>query len=204
MKAGSTFITAIVLAAGFSRRMGRPKLVLPWGKTTVIEQVVGRLLEAGVEDVLVVTGGARSEVEDALSGIPVRIAFNPRLEQSEMIDSLQLGLQNIDPNAEAVLIVLGDQPQLKVETIRKILEAHQSGSANLVIPSFQNRRGHPWLVGRALWPEILEIHPPGTLRDFLSKFGDLAVYIDAEEDSILRDLDTPGDYAREKPAAEEN
>ena len=70
-------VGAVVLAAGRSRRMGRPKMILPWGETTVIGQVVNVLLAAGVDDLLVVTGGAREDVESALVDMPVRTIFNP-------------------------------------------------------------------------------------------------------------------------------
>ena len=70
-------VAAVVLAAGQSRRMGRPKLVLPWGDTTVIGRVVQALLEAGLNEIVVVTGGARRQVEAALAGLPVRPVFNP-------------------------------------------------------------------------------------------------------------------------------
>jgi CTP:molybdopterin cytidylyltransferase MocA len=63
------------------------------------------------------------------------------------------------------------------------------------------KRGHPWLVARALWPELSEIRAPETLRDFLGRHAEQILYLPVSSDTILRDLDTPDDYAREKPAA---
>ena len=94
-------IAAIVLAAGLSKRMGRPKLSLPWRDTTVIGQVVAVLTAAGVNEILVVTGGARQEIETALSATPARLVFNPRFEASEMIDSLQVGLEGLSPSVDS-------------------------------------------------------------------------------------------------------
>ena len=85
-------IGAVVLAAGRSQRMGRPKMILPWGETTVIGQVANVLLAVGVDDVLVVTGGAQNEVEGALTGMPVRTVFNPEFANGEMMHTLQVGL----------------------------------------------------------------------------------------------------------------
>ena len=193
-------IAAIVLAAGLSRRMGRPKLALPWLDTTVIGRVVNVLNEAGVADIVVVTGGARQEVEQALREAPARIAFNPRFEDSEMVDSLQVGLAQLAPPVEATLVALGDQPQIQLEVVQAVIEAFAAHPAGLVVPSYQMKRGHPWLVQRALWAEISQLRSPETLRDFLSRHAADIYYLPVASDTILRDLDTPDDYAREKPA----
>jgi len=192
-------IAAIVLGAGLSRRMGQPKLALPWGDTTVIGQVVTVLSQAGVAEILVVTGGARSDTEQALHGLPVRLAFNPRFEASEMIDSLQVGLAQLSPSAEATLVALGDQPQIQVQVVQAVIQTYQRQPANLIVPSFQMKRGHPWLVARALWNELCQMRPPETMRSFLVRHTEDIVYAPVANDSILHDLDTPSDYAREKP-----
>ena len=192
-------ISAVVLAAGLSSRMGHPKMVLPWGETTVIGRVVEVLLEAGVEEILVVVGGGAEQVKNALNGLPVRTIENPEHAEKDMVYSLQLGLQQAAPGSEAALVVLGDQPQIQLETVMAVLESHSKDEASLVIPSYEMHRGHPWLVGRTLWPFILEIRPPNTLRTFLNRFQTNARYIEARDDSILRDMDTPADYARDKP-----
>lgn len=191
-------IAAIVLAAGLSKRMGLPKLSLPWGDSTVIGHVCSVLSQAGVTEIVIVTGGARQQVETALAGEPVRLVFNPRFEQSEMIDSLQVGLVNLSPHIEATLVALGDQPQIQVEVVQGVMQAYQERRAGLVVPSYRMKRGHPWLVDRALWDEILSLHPPYTLRDFLARFEQHISYLPVESDTILKDLDTPDDYEREK------
>ncbi len=193
-------IAAIVLAAGLSRRMGQPKLALPWGDTTVIGQVVAVLSAAGVAEIVVVTGGARQELETTLRGTPARLAFNPRFEASEMIDSLQVGLAQLPPIVEATLIALGDQPQIQLPVVQAVLKAYAEHPSRLIVPSYQMKRGHPWLVVRSLWAELSQIRPPETLRDFLGRHTEEIYYLPVSTDTILRDLDTPADYAREKPA----
>jgi molybdenum cofactor cytidylyltransferase len=192
-------ISAVVLAAGLSSRMGHPKMVLPWGETTVIGRVVEVLAEAGVGETLVVTGGGAEQVKNVLHGLPVRTIDNPKHAEKDMVYSLQLGLQQASLGSEAALVVLGDQPQIQLETVLAVLKAHSKDEASLVIPSYRMHRGHPWLVGRSLWPFIQEIQPPDTLRTFLDHFQRNIRYIEVCDDSILRDLDTPTDYARDKP-----
>jgi molybdenum cofactor cytidylyltransferase len=192
-------ITAIVLAAGQSKRMGHQKLVLSWGETTVIRQVISVLQDSGLDEILVVVGGDHKLVEEVLAGLPVRIIFNPTFGNCEMLDTLKLGIEKVNPDTQGILIVLGDQPQIRQSTVDLVLKTYQDGKPSLVIPSYQMRRGHPWLVDRILWPEILAIQSPLTLRDFLNQHLEMARYVEVKEDSVLRDLDTPADYLREKP-----
>ncbi len=193
-------IGAIVLAAGLSRRMGQPKMVLPWGDGTVVEQVVKTLQFAGAADLVVVTGGAHDAVEKALAGQAVKIAYNPRYDNGEMLASLQVGLREANPEWDAFLLALGDQPQMRVEVVRQVMDAYQESAARLVVPSYQMRRGHPWLVGRELWEELLAYQAPLTMRDFLNRHKAEIHYVNVGTDSILMDLDTPEDYRRQSPS----
>jgi molybdenum cofactor cytidylyltransferase len=192
-------VAAVVLAAGRSLRMGRPKMVLPWGGATVIGQVVGVLRQAEIQNIVVVTGGARRQVEAALVGYAVQLVFNPRFAQVEMLVSLQLGLLNLGSDVDAALVVLGDQPQIELEVVESVLARYQARQAPLVVPSFQMRRGHPWLVERKLWNDIFELQPASTLRDFLNRYADQIDYLNVVTPSVLRDLDTPQEYQRQRP-----
>ena len=195
-------IAAIVLAAGRSQRMGRPKMILPWGETTVIGRVEQVLKQSAIDEILVVTGGHHSEVELALRSTVARTIFNPHFANGEMARSLQIGIEALPENFEAALVVLGDQPQIELEVVRAVLAAYRQHSAPLVVPSFQKRRGHPWLVARDFWVEILQISPPATLRDFLNRHLSETCFVEALTPSVLLDLDTPTDYQRYRPASE--
>jgi molybdenum cofactor cytidylyltransferase len=192
-------ISAIILAAGQSRRMRQPKMLLPWGALTVIEQVITTFLAAGIEDIVVVTGGARESVEKIIEPYPVEKVYNRDYAAGEMLSSLQLGLRVLPNRAQAALIALGDQPQVQEATVRLVCEAHVERKFSLVVPSFQMRRGHPWLVAHPLWQEILALKPPESPRDFLSRHAAEIHYVDAGTSSILADLDTPEDYQRTHP-----
>jgi molybdenum cofactor cytidylyltransferase len=93
---------------------------------------------------------------------------------------------------------LGDQPQVLEETVRDICTAFNQTKALLVIPSYQNRRGHPWLAARPLWSSILAQPSSSTPRDFLNTYAGQVEYISADR-SILKDLDTPADYTSLRP-----
>lgn len=189
-------ITAVILAAGQSVRMGQPKMLLPWGKVTVLGKVIETLQSAGLKDILVVTGGAREEVEKIAAAYQVRTARN--LKGGEMLESIQTGLRAL--TGGAALIALGDQPQIEEETARRVVAAWKQSGAGIVVPSYANRRGHPWLIAEQYWGEILAM-PAGqsSMRDFFNARKNEIFYVNADTPSILQDLDTPEDYLKFKP-----
>jgi molybdenum cofactor cytidylyltransferase len=192
-------ISAIILAAGQSRRMGQPKMLLPWGQLTVIEEVIRTFMRAGIEDILVVTGGTRELVEKVIEPYPVQKIYNGNYEAGEMLSSLQLGLRSLSNQVQAALIGLGDQPQVQARTVRLVCEAYRESQSRLVVPSFQMRRGHPWLVATPLWNEVLKLEPPESPRDFLNRHATDIHYVEVDTSSILTDLDTPEDYQKTHP-----
>jgi molybdenum cofactor cytidylyltransferase len=179
--------------------MGQPKMVLPWGRRTVIGQVVDQIIDGGVNEIIVVAGGAKDLVEAALKDFPVQIVENPKYENGEMLDSLKVGLRQSRSGWPAALVALGDQPQIRADVVKAVIHAYQATAAGLVIPSYQKRRGHPWMIDRALWSEIFDLEPPSTLRDFLSRQQDRIHYVNLEDATILADLDTPEEYERQRP-----
>ena len=194
-------ISAILPAAGESRRMGRPKMLLPWGNTTVLGQVISVYQQAGVEDILVITGGMREQVTEIARQHGARSLYNERYAGAEMLSSVQCGLRSLlrEEEVQAALIGLGDQPQLQPETIRQICQVFRKQRAGLIRPSFQMRRGHPWLVERSLWPALLDLTDSQSPRDFLNQHAGQILYVNVETPSILADLDTPQDYHNARP-----
>jgi molybdenum cofactor cytidylyltransferase len=192
-------ISAIVLAAGQSTRMGQQKMLMPWGQTSVIEQVVSTLLEAGVDHIYLVTGGSQSELKEALKNYKINYLFNKDFANGEMLMSVQVGLRGLGKEADAALLVLGDQPQIEPRTIQVIQERYLSTHHHLIVPSYQMHRGHPWLVEMSYWPEILNLIPPLTLHAFLNFHNEAIDYILVDSPSIIEDLDTQNDYSRYKP-----
>ncbi len=192
-------LQAVILAAGLSSRMGQPKMLLPWGSHTVIEQVIRTIIEGGLQSPVVVTGAGHEIIRTLLEEYPVQAVFNPLYADGEMLHSFQVGIAALEIDCPAALIVLGDQPQIQVETVRAILHEYETNPSPLIIPSYQMRRGHPWLVRQELWAEILAIQPPVTLRDFLKKHAGDIHYLNLDSATILADMDTPEDYQKYRP-----
>jgi molybdenum cofactor cytidylyltransferase len=192
-------ISAIILAAGKSQRMGQPKMLLPWGDTTVLGQVVVTFNKSGITDIIIVTGGDRDVVEAEVAGLaeqlPVRAVYNPYFEKGGMMLSIQTGLAVMTPDCKAGLIGLGDQPQMEEKTLKDILTIYEETGAGIIVPSHENRRGHPVLVDAIHLPELLNFDPQSSLRNFMNAHQNEICYIEANA-SVLQDLDTPQDYQR--------
>jgi molybdenum cofactor cytidylyltransferase len=186
-------ISAVILAAGKSVRMGQQKMLMPWGNTTVLGKVIETLQASGVEDIVLVTN---SKIAPRVTSYKLQVTFN---DGGEMLESIQLGLQAQKPSAEAALICLGDQPQVEEESVRKVCEGFRQNQSRIVVPSYQMRRGHPWLIARELWDEILNLRAPQSMRDFLNKHKDIIFYVECDSPKILQDIDTPADYLKYKP-----
>jgi molybdenum cofactor cytidylyltransferase len=195
-------IGAVVLAAGLSTRMGSPKMLLKWGSTTVIEHVVESLNQAGVDEVIVVAGALFEEIKKLLDKRDVIVVVNPNYGNGEMTDSLQTGLSELSKSTTAAMIVLGDQPFISPKTMRMLIEAFEKSPHNIIMPSINNRRGHPWIIRRILWDEIMELQAPLTMRDFMRSNQEDIHYVLVEDENIVKDMDTPEDYRRMQPKKE--
>jgi molybdenum cofactor cytidylyltransferase len=191
-------ISAIILAAGESKRMGRPKMLLPWSGSTVLQTVVSAFQASGVNDILVITGAAHDQI-DPLIHDPVHAVFNENYKQGEMLSSIQAGLRATLHESQATFIALGDQPQIQVKTILNLLEEFKKTTAPLIVPSFNMRRGHPWLVARELWEEIINMQPTHSAREFLERHARDIHYVKLDTPTVLQDLDTPEDYQKSQP-----
>lgn len=192
-------VGAIVLAAGLSTRMGEPKVLLPWGeKKTIIEHIVEQLINSRVDHIVVVTGHKSKEVKQALGDLGVEVVFNRGYKSGEMLSSLKAGLRAMPDNIAAAMVTLGDQPRIQPRVIYQILAAYSRGKGEIIAPSFEMRRGHPILISRKFWQEILSLPRDQAPRDVINAHSEHIHYINVNTDSVLRDVDTPKDYAEER------
>ena len=192
-------VSAIVLAAGLSRRMGTNKLLLPFGERTVLARVVSVLQNCPLDEIIIITGHEREKIEEVTSRHVsqrggLRFVYNPRYAAGEMLSSIQTGLAAIKTDCQAALIALGDQPQIERRSVEQVIAAHEPGA--VIIPSFDRRGGHPILIDRACWPEILALPTGASLRDVWHAHPNWLRYTDVDTETILRDMDTPDDYRR--------
>ena len=189
-------ISAIVLAAGKSSRMGRQKLLLPYGGVTVVRHIVRVLRDALIPDIVIVTGYDEQGVRAALDGEDVRWTHNPAYE-SGMLGSIQVGVRAAE-EASGYLICLGDQPAITPALVKAMAERHAEKPSHIRVPTFDGRRGHPIMVPRRFREDVMsdryaDCGLRGLLTDFQTEVHELAV----DEPWVLRDMDYPEDYERE-------
>jgi len=190
-------IWAVILAAGESRRMGTQKLLLPFGEATVIESVVRTALTSSVGRVLVVLGADREAVRGKLGPYDLATAVNEDYEKG-MLSSVQAGFRALPTDAEAALVMLGDQPFLPVRIIVAIVEAYRGNRKGIVVPAYGGRRGHPVLIDLKYRDEVLGLDPSDGLRQLmLAHPGDI-LEVEVDDPAVLRDMDVPADYAAER------
>jgi len=186
-------IAGIVLAAGGSTRMGRPKMLLPAGGGTMLSAAVAPLLEAGLDRVVVVLGDRAEEVRRG-----AQLPADPRLVlvvctdwRAGMASSLKRGLEAC-ADADAVLISLGDQPGITVERVRMVTAAFAPGR-DLIVPVHRGIPAHPVLFGRSLFCELEALSGDVGAREVVRRHEGEAVWIEVE---ALPDIDTDEDYRR--------
>ncbi len=192
-------ISAVVLAAGRSSRMGRPKLALRLDGVPVLERVLAVLRLAKVDEVVVVLGADADQVRRDVRFGRERVVFNPAYADG-MSSSIKLGLGNISSDSGAAIIVLGDQPFLSPSTIDDVVNGYRAGGSPIVVPVFKGERGNPVLFARILFPEIMRIAGDVGARSVLLAHPRQVLEIQVDDSGVLTDIDTPADYDRTSPA----
>lgn len=187
-------IAVVVLAAGGSQRMGQPKQLLPVGGQPMLARVVQAACAAQVGPVIIVLGAARQRVAPLLVGYAATVVANTRW-RSGMASSIRMGLRHVPAGVEAALFLPGDLPYVQPETLRAIAAHFRASGKPIVIPTSGGRRGNPVLFARALFAELAGLAgDQGGRALFAAHGGDIALLEVGA--SVLRDIDTPGDYAQ--------
>jgi len=186
-------IWAVVLAAGESKRMGRPKQLLPFGRTTVLETALEHILASKVDGTLVVLGAVHDRIEPLLKKYPVLVTINPGYREG-MLSSALWGIRHLPPGARAAMVCLGDQPWILSATIDRVIEEYGATGRGLVLPVHGKAGGHPLLIDLKYKTEIEGLSPDTGLRELLSRHPEDVLRVETAETGILRDLDTPLQY----------
>ncbi|HZM91265.1 MAG TPA: nucleotidyltransferase family protein [Blastocatellia bacterium] len=186
-------ISAILLAAGESRRMGRFKQLLPLGNKSFVEHCVDNLLASRVDEVIIVTGHREADVRSIVADRPVRFAHNDDY-RSGMASSIKCGVRSLTEDSRAVVLALVDQPQIGVEVINLVIDAFERGQASIVIPTYDGKGGHPIVLDAALKEEILNMDLEQGLRQIVRAHSDEVSRVGVSSRVILEDFDLPEDY----------
>lgn len=190
-------VTAVVLAAGESRRMGAAnKLLLPWGETTVLGQVLAEVGETAVHDTFVVTGHEADTVAQVATTQGMTVIYNPDYAVGEMLSSLQTAVRALPSYISAVLVVLADQPLVTAAMMDQLLVAYWQMQGELIAPTYQGQRGNPVLIGRRFFAELLDLPPGAAPRHLLQRHADALHLVPMPDDAALLDLDDYEAYER--------
>ncbi|MCE4564752.1 nucleotidyltransferase family protein [Maribellus sp. CM-23] len=190
-------VWCLILAAGESTRMKQQKLLMPWNGRTVIEATVGRALASKADEVLVVTGSHRSEIESLLKPLDVKIVVNKSYPDG-MLSSVLCGIKTIPSTVDAVLVMLGDQPMVQTSVINKIIEIYQKEGAKIILPVWKEKRGHPVLFDLQFREEMFGLKGNPGLRELLQRYPEEVKELEVDSSEIVEDLDTQEDYQKLK------
>jgi molybdenum cofactor cytidylyltransferase len=193
-------IPAVVLAAGRSTRMGRAKATLPIDdRDSFLSRIVRTLLDADVDDVVVVLGHDAETIAQALAatGLPARVAVNANYDRGQL-SSLLTGLAVVDrPGVNAVLVTLVDVPLVSSSTVRRVVERYRETGAPIVRPIHGDRHGHPLLIDRSLFAALRSADPADGAKPIVRANATPAGEVVVENDEgAFDDIDTPEEYRR--------
>lgn len=189
-------IWAVILAAGESRRMRRPKLLLPFRGKSIIERVVENAAQSKADGILAVLGSNRKEIEEKIRNFPVKTAFNPDFQKG-MLSSIQCGFQALPENAQAALVILGDQPAISSTVVDRIIAAYKKSGKGIVLPVYKGDRGHPVLIDMKYRKEVANLSPDMGLRELVYNRPEDILEVKVGSSSILHDIDDEADYRKE-------
>jgi len=183
--------SSILLAAGSSERFGRNKLLLPLRDKTVLETAVDNFLIPELAELLLVTGAFHAEMIRMKFPEVVRIVYNPRFDLG-MSESIRIGLTHASASSDGIFITPADVPLIKQETLHRMIEKFTKG--NIVIPTHQNKKGHPVLISREIARSCVRNSSEKILYDTIKAHRDRVELVETHDPGILMDMDTSEDY----------
>ncbi|MGQ0572559.1 MAG: nucleotidyltransferase family protein [Armatimonadota bacterium] len=187
------FVSAVVLAAGGSTRMGRPKLALPVQGAPMICRAVKAALASQCREVIVVLGANADVYQPLLDGLNVRLAVNPDPGEG-MGSSIRVGVEAVSPDAQGVVILLGDQPFISSELIDRLIETAAADGRRIVASAYRDTVGPPVFFNRALFLELLTLEGDRGARSVIEAYPKQGIALPLDERASV-DIDTADDFA---------
>ena len=191
-------VTGLVLAAGGSRRLGRPKQLLPYHGTTLLGATLDRARSFGLDQLLVTLGGASEDVLEGLDTTGAEVVLNPAFSTG-CSSSIAVAVDRVDPESAGIVLLLGDQPEVPVEAVRSLLDAvadsddRPGGRAPMGACRYADGIGHPFWLGREVFDELRRLHGDKAVWKLMDARADEAVHADVAG-TVPRDVDTWEDY----------
>ena len=191
-------ISAVILAAGESRRMGKQnKLLLPIGGEALLVKLVTSVCASDVGQVLVVIGHEAEKIRRELNELPLNFVYNPNFSEG-MTTSIKYGVKVASHECDGLLICLGDMPFINTSEINKLIHAYVKnrikGEGLIVVPVFKRQRGNPVLFSIEFRNDILEHKKESGCKEVIMKNSDSVMEIEMDDEKMLLDVDTMEDY----------
>ena len=187
-------ITAIVLAAGESKRIGIPKPLLAIGEKTFVRHIVDNLFQSSVENIIVVLGSNARQIESELQGVDVTFVFNEHYREGQL-SSIITGIDTAKSfRSDGFLIHPVDHPDVSPSLIGTLIDTFIKGKSLIVLPAYQGRRGHPVLFSAKLIYELREASQSLGARSVVWNHASEVVTVATQEEGCVLDIDTPDDY----------
>jgi molybdenum cofactor cytidylyltransferase len=195
-------VAAIILAAGEAKRMGRPKQLIEWNGRPLIAHVVRQALEAALDPTVVVVGAYADQVRMAIEAITVPIVENRRWADG-MSTSVQTGLAALEPDVDAAIFLLVDQPHIDAAHLRAMVAAYQRSRQPIVVSAYQGRRASPTLFDRSFFDQLMQVRGDSGGRSIIRAHPDRVSAVEVDDEAKLLDIDTQADLDKAlKPSTE--
>jgi molybdenum cofactor cytidylyltransferase len=187
------FVSAVILAAGESKRMGQPKLLMAWEGKTILEHTIDNYLNSMASETVVVLGYKAKELARVIGDRPVISVVNPAYREG-MSSSLISGIKSVSPRTQGIMLALADQPAIDNQTINKLIEIFGKRQKNIVIPAYQGKHGHPVIFHIKYRDELLNIKGDIGAREVIQHHADDVLEVAVDCKGVLIDIDTPSDF----------
>jgi len=188
-----TKISAILLGAGESKRMGVNKLSLPWGKRTLFEHCLNILLRSKAGEVIIVLNPRMKRAVKPIKNQKIKIVTNPYYKNG-MSASIRKGLRVIDARSHGILIALGDQPFLKTKTINALIHAFAQKKGAIIVPDYKGTQGHPVLFDRRFEKEIFGLRGDVGAQSIIKRYPEEVWRVRVRSEGVVKDIDIWKDY----------